>query len=79
MLASILEILTRGDATQNKIMTSTNLNVDVAHGSLKDLISWGLVEVIEESKGRKRYSITMKGKEWLRTYRALLALEGSGH
>jgi DNA-binding PadR family transcriptional regulator len=42
---------------------------------LRNLISKGFVNVIGESKGRKVYLITEKGKEWLRVYKSLLALE----
>ncbi|MDG6966166.1 MAG: hypothetical protein JRN58_00795 [Nitrososphaerota archaeon] len=79
MLASILEILTHGNATQNRIVTSTNLNVDVARSYLRQLLSWGFVQVIDESKGRKKYSMTVKGREWLRAYKTLVTLEGYGH
>ena len=77
VLASVLDCLTKGNATQNKVMTSVNQNVDATRNYLRDLISWGFVNVAGESRGRKIYSITEKGKEWLRMYKSLLALEGS--
>lgn len=73
--ASILKCLTKGNATQNRIMTSTNLNVRVARDYLEDLISLEFVVLVSESKARRIYSITDKGKEWLRIYNTLLVLE----
>lgn len=56
-------------------MNYTHINIDVARKHLGESISWGFVEVIDESKRRKNYALTAKGREWLRIYRSLLALE----
>jgi|GEM_PF-6887927 len=72
-----MKCLAKENATQNRIMTSTNLNVRVTRDYLRDLISSGFVQVVGESKGRKVYSITETGKEWLGIYKSLLALEKS--
>lgn len=56
-------------------MTYTHINIDVARKHLRESISWGLVKVIDESRRRKNYAITEKGREWLRIYRSMLALE----
>ena len=60
-----MKCLAKENATQNRMMASTNLNVRVTRDYLRDLISSGFVQVVGESKGRKVYSITETGKEWL--------------
>ena len=74
---SILKCLAKGNATQNRIMTSTNLNVRVTRNYLRDLTSSEFVHAVSQSKGRKVYSITETGKKWLGIYKTLLALEKS--
>jgi predicted transcriptional regulator len=56
-------------------MTYSHINIDVARKHLRESISWGFVKVIDESIGRKNYAVTEKGREWLRIYSSLLALE----
>jgi predicted transcriptional regulator len=75
--ASILECLVSGPSTQNKVMTSTNLNRDTAGDYLRHMISLRLVQILSESKEHKVYSVTEKGKRWLRLYKSLLAEEES--
>jgi predicted transcriptional regulator len=72
-----MKCLTKGAATQNRIMTSTNLNVRITREYLRDLISSGFVQVVSKSKGQKVYFLTETGKEWLRIYKSLVALEKS--
>jgi predicted transcriptional regulator len=56
-------------------MTETHINIDVARKHLRESTSWGFVKVIDGSKQRKTYSITEKGREWLRIYKSLVPLE----
>jgi predicted transcriptional regulator len=77
IVASILDRLVKAPSTQNKVMTSTNLNRETTGIYLRDMISLKFVQTLSESKGRKVYSITEKGKRWLRIYRSLLDEEGS--
>jgi predicted transcriptional regulator len=74
--ASILECLLKGNATRNKVMMSTNLNRDRTGSHLRDMISEGLAQGIGESKGHKLYSVTERGKLWLKIYKSMLDEEG---
>ncbi len=76
IVASILEGLVKAPSTQNKVMTSTNLNRETTGIYLRDMISLRFVQTLSESKGRKLYYITEKGKRWQRIYRSLLDEEG---
>ncbi|MGH9920691.1 MAG: winged helix-turn-helix domain-containing protein [Nitrososphaerales archaeon] len=77
IVASILERLLKAPSTQNKVMTSTNLNRDTAGIYLQEMISMRFVRIFSESKDHKVYSATEKGKRWLRIYKSLLDEEES--
>jgi predicted transcriptional regulator len=57
-------------------MTSTNLNRETTGTYLGDMVSLGFVQTFSDSKGHRVYSITEKGKRWLRIYNSLLDEEG---
>jgi predicted transcriptional regulator len=63
-------------ATQNKVMTTTNLNRDTTGEYLRNMISDGFAQALGESKGHKVYSATEKGNRWLKVYKSLLEEEG---
>jgi predicted transcriptional regulator len=75
--ASISERVAKVPSTKNGIMTSTNLNRDTAGIYLQEMISLRFVQILSESKDHKVYSITEKGKRWLRIYKSLLDEEES--
>jgi predicted transcriptional regulator len=75
ILMEILNLIENGRETKTAIVYGANLNFTVAKKYIQLLVEKGLVKVEDKSRGKK-YSLTEKGKKFLREYEGIREVLG---
>ena len=61
----ILKAISRGEQKPTRLMYACNLSWNLTTASLDTLVRNGFVDITDEDKKRKRYCITVKGRNVL--------------
>ncbi len=67
----VLTAISHGEQKPTRLMYACNLSWNPTRATLDTLVRNGFVDIIDEDKKRKRYCITVKGRDVLGYYTGL--------